>query len=348
MIVNVWGPSCPRWRGSPWGMGNVGSMDPDSGMAGQLLSDVQPSHPRMAIAVVFRGGMTTAGTGVPADADFEIGSISKGITGLLYADASGRGEVRPSTTLAELLPLGDCPAGQLTLASLSTHSSGLPRLPPYADMWKRTYALWRHGRNPYGEDLDALLTQARMVRLKSPRPRYSNLGFELLGHAVAAAAGLTFQGLLAQRLSAPLGLTSTYVPATADDLGPRALTGSSRRGREQEPWVGEALGPAGGIRSTIGDMAALALALLDGSAPGLSALDPVVNFAGPAARIGAAWMTLETKGRTVTWHNGATGGFSSWMGLDREAGTAVVLLSATSGSLDRQGFRLLAELTSPH
>ena len=328
-------------------MGNVGRMDTDSGRAEQLLSDVEPSHPRMAIAIVVRGEMTSASTGVPADAEFEIGSISKGITGLLYADACGRGEVRPSAALGELLPLGDCPAARLTLASLSTHSSGLPRLPHYADMWKRTYALWRHGRNPYGEDLAALLTQARMVRLKSPRPRYSNLGFELLGHAVAAAAGLTFQGLVAQRLSAPMGLSATYVPATADDLGPRALTGSNRKGRNQDSWVGEALGPAGGIRSTIGDMAALALALLDGSAPGLPALDPVVNFAGPAARIGAAWMTLEAKGRTVTWHNGATGGFSSWMGLDREAGTAVVLLSATTGSLDRHGFRILAQLSPP-
>ena len=48
-------------------------------------------------------------------------------------------------------------------------------------------------------------------------------------------------------------------------------------------------------------------------------------------------MTLEAKGRTVTWHNGATGGFSSWLGLDRETGTAAILLSATTGSLDHHG-----------
>ncbi len=54
------------------------------------------------------------------------------------------------------------------------------------DMLKRTYAFWRHGRNPYGEDLAELLLQAQTVRLKAARPRYSNLGFELLGHAVAA------------------------------------------------------------------------------------------------------------------------------------------------------------------
>ena len=78
-----------------------------------------------------------------------------------------------------------------------------------------------------------------------------------------------------------------YVPASAGDLRAAALTGTTRKGRGMDPWVGEALGPAGCIRAAIGDMAALAAALLDGSAPGIQALDPVANLAGPAARIGA-------------------------------------------------------------
>ncbi|WP_354190252.1 hypothetical protein [Arthrobacter sp. UYCu712] len=96
----------------------------------------------------------------------------------------------------------------------------------------------------------------------------------------------------------------------------------------------------------IGDMARLGQALLDGAAPGTAARDPVAAFAGPAARIGAAWITLEVNGRHVTWHNGATGGFRSWMGLDRAAGTGVVVLSASSGPVDRHGFALLQGLTA--
>jgi len=321
-------------------------MTRDAGRTEQLLGGLGRPHQRIAVATVARGEAAIAGRGVETDADFEIGSVSKGITGLLYADACERGEIQPSTTLGELLPLGDCPAAHLTLASVSTHSSGLPRLPQGNDMWKRSYALWRYGRNPYGETLAELLVQAQAVRLHPPRPRYSNLGFELLGHAVAAGAGLSYQALVARRLCRPLGLTATYVPATGSELGPRALSGTNRKGRPQDPWVGEALGPAGGIRSTIADVAALAAALLDKTAPGLAALDPAASFAGPAARIGAGWMVLETRGRTVTWHNGGTGGFSSWIGLDRGAGTAVAMLSATSGSLDRHGFELLAELSA--
>jgi CubicO group peptidase (beta-lactamase class C family) len=263
---------------------------------------------------------------------------------VLYADALSRGELTPDTTLGERLPLGDCPAAGVTLASLTRHSSGLPRLPRQAGTLRRTLELMLRGTNPYGETLAELLEQARSARPGAPRPRYSNFGFELLGHAVAAGAGLNFRELLQQRLARPLGLGSTYAPATPAEARPTAVTGRSRSGKVMQPWTGEALAPAGGIRASISDMARLVQALLDGWAPGLAALDPVANFAGPAARIGAGWMTLDAKGREVTWHNGGTGGFRSWVGLDRKAGAAVVLLTATAAPVDRHGFRLLGEL----
>jgi CubicO group peptidase (beta-lactamase class C family) len=297
-----------------------------------------------AAATVSAGEVAVASHGASLAADFEIGSVSKGITGLLYADALGRGELSPGTTLGQRLPLGDCPAAGVTLASLSRHSSGLPRLPRQAGTLRRTLELMLRGTNPYGETLAELLEQARSVRPGAPRPRYSNFGFELLGHAVAAGAGLNFRELLQERLARPLGLGSVYAPATPAEARPTAVTGRSRSGKVMQPWTGEALAPAGGIRASISDMARLVQALLDGWAPGLAALDPVANFAGPAARIGAGWMTLDAKGREVTWHNGGTGGFRSWVGLDRKAGAAVVLLTATAAPVDRHGFRLLAEI----
>jgi len=205
--------------------------------------------------------------------------------------------------------------------------------------------LWLHGTNPYGESLEQLITQARGVKLKRPRARYSNFGFELLGHAIARAAGTSYQDLVRQRIAKPLDLRVFYVPATPAQLRPGALMGRSRSGRARQPWTGEALGPAGGIRASIEDMARLTAALLDGSAPGAAALDPVTGFSGRSVRIGAAWITLDYNGHLVTWHNGGTGGFRTWLGLDRAAGTGVVLMSATSVSVDRHGFTLLAQLT---
>ena len=153
---------------------------------------------------------------------------------------------------------------------------------------------------------------------------------------------MSFAELVQSRLAGPLGLDGLYLPATAEQLRPGALLGRSRRGKPREPWTGEALAPAGGIRSSIQDMTRLAVALLDDSAPGIDALDPVAPFGG-GTRIGAGWVITEVGNRSITWHNGGSGGFRSWLGLDRTAGTGVVILSATPASVDRHGFALLAE-----
>jgi CubicO group peptidase (beta-lactamase class C family) len=335
------------------------TIDGDRALATLLRIRLGRTHPVAAVATVRDGEVTTASVGASREADFEIGSISKGVTGLLYRDACARGEVTPDTTLGELLPLSGCPAAGLTLGAISTHRSGLPRLPAAAHPVQRSVRLWRAGTNPYGESLDEVLAQARTVTLHAPRARYSNLGFELLGHAIAHGAGLRYTELLAQRITGPLGMDASYAPASREELRPFALTGTNRSGREVEPWTGEAIAPAGGIRCTIDDAARLAAALADGSAPGIEALDPVATLAGPV-RIGAAWIVLPDRRRdrarpapapapapnVVTWHNGATGGFCSWLGVNRTERTAVVLLTATARSVDTHGFRWLRELTA--
>ncbi|MFC0678512.1 serine hydrolase domain-containing protein [Lysobacter korlensis] len=320
------------------------TFSPDEVLADALRRRIGSRHPVAAAATVSAGRIGVSALGATLDADFELGSISKGITGLLYADAIERGEVRPESTLGELLPLHGSAAAGVTLAALSTHTSGLPSIPPAAQPLRRSLRLWTRGSNPYGQTLDQVLKQTRTVTLSTPRPRYSNLGFQLLGHAVASAAGRSYTELLRDRLTEPLGLTTMYAPSRPADLRPAAILGRDRRGRAAEAWTGEALAPAGGIRSSIADAAGLARALLDGSAPGTAALDPVRNYTGPAVRIGAGWITLETRGRQITWHNGGTGGFRTWIGLDRAAATAVVLLSATAVSVDRHGMAMLREL----
>lgn len=294
------------------------------------------------VALLDGGEVTQASNRLPADGDAEIGSISKGVTGLLYCDAVERGEVRPDDELHQHLPLADAPAGSVTLAALAQHRSGLPRLPAISGMVGRSWRLWRHQENPYGDTLAELLDQTRATKVGKPRTSYSNLGFELLGHAVAAAAGTTYADLVRARIAEPLGLTSWYVPATVAELSARAVSGTSRGGKPAEAWAGEGLGPAGGIRSTLGDLTTFTAALLDGTAPGVAALDPVSNFAGPAVRIGtAAWLTTEVRGRSVTWHNGGTGGWRSFVGLDRDAGRAAVVLRGTTRSADRLGMDLV-------
>ena len=70
--------------------------DGDEDLAATLTELLGPLHPVAAAATVTPNGTTLASVGAPLDADYEIGSITKGITGLLYIDAIARGEIEPA------------------------------------------------------------------------------------------------------------------------------------------------------------------------------------------------------------------------------------------------------------
>lgn len=325
------------------GLGPAGDLE----LAAAAAARLGRHHDRFVVATVVDGRSRLAAVGLPLDAEVEIGSVSKGLAGMLFVDARRRGEVTDATRLGDLLPLQGAPAAAVTLGALSTHRSGLPRLAGGTGTARATWDLLAHGTNPYGETLAELLDQVRATSVGSPRPRYSNVGYMLLGHAVASAAGTTYAALLRERLAAPAGMTRTRAPASPDELGDAAAEPRNRRGRTVQPWTGEALGPAGGVRSTAGDLGALVVALLDGSAPGVAALDPVADLHGARVRIGAAWVTMVRRGVSLTWHNGGTGGFRSVVALDRAAGAGIALVSATTRSVDGAGFALLQGLARP-
>ncbi|HIW64061.1 MAG TPA: beta-lactamase family protein [Candidatus Stackebrandtia excrementipullorum] len=317
----------------------------DADLAGLAMRILGRPHKIAAVAAVTPTGTSIAMRGAKPDADFEIGSIAKGITGLLYTEALADGLVDENTVLGDLLPFDEnVPAASISLRAIAVHRSGLPGLPSAMKPWRRTAKWLFSGANPYGHTLDEMLEHTRSVQLLSDRPRYSNLGFQLLGHAVAAARGCDYRRLLEERFTKPLGLATFFVPFTDEELLPTSLLGHSLRGRTQRPWVGEAFAPCGGIRATIGSMRDVTAALVDGSVPGVEALDPVERFTG-GMRIGAGWITSRHNGRQITWHNGATGGFCSWLGLDREAGTGLVVLTAKFRPVNQPALRLLAEIS---
>jgi CubicO group peptidase (beta-lactamase class C family) len=108
----------------------VGAVATEQALAATLRTRLGPRPSRFAAAAVTLDNIALAVDGIAPEADFEIGSISKGITGLLYADSCARGEIRPDTTLGELLQLGGCAVAGLKLQDVSRHASGLPRLAP--------------------------------------------------------------------------------------------------------------------------------------------------------------------------------------------------------------------------
>jgi CubicO group peptidase (beta-lactamase class C family) len=108
------------------------------------------------------------------------------------------------------------------------------------------------------------------------------------------------------------------------------------------PWVFDAYAPAGAVVSTAGDLTRLATAILEGRAPGLSALEPTAATSEADTGIGIFWHVTTTPGQTIAWHQGLTGGYSAYLGIDLTHQRAVVLLSDVAvPGIQELGGRLL-------
>ena len=169
--------------------------------------------------------------------------------------------------------------------------------------------------------------------------KYSNLGAATAGQAVAAAAGMSYSDLMRTRLFEPLGMTHTAI----QDNDALVAGGKSQTGLRVQPWIMDAYAPAGAAVSTAADLAKLATALLDGTAPGMAALHPSTPTLQADTRMGDFWaVSTWQNGQTVTWHSGQTGGYTSYFGVDRAHRKAVVVISdVATGASTELGMNLL-------
>ncbi|MFC0674450.1 serine hydrolase domain-containing protein [Brachybacterium hainanense] len=294
------------------------------------------------VAAVLReadGTHRTAGFGADENTAFEIGSLTKTFTGALLMEGAARGELTLGSTVAEVLgtQAEGSPIADVRLDELASHTSGLPRLPAAMTLPSIGANLLR--RDPYRgwspqDVVDAALTAEPSGRGEEA---YSNLGVALLGQLLARAAGTTWQELLDARLLAPLRLSASSAPVTAAQLPADAPRGRTAAGLPAQPWAMDGFAPAGGMRSTIADMGRWLESMVSGTNPGAAGLDPIST---PAEEGGSStavvWVRspLPDGAGEMIWHNGMTGGFSSFCGWLPETGRGVVLLSDTARSLD--------------
>jgi CubicO group peptidase (beta-lactamase class C family) len=318
----------------------------DAALAARVRPYLQGTFDRVSVATVDGDTVTSANFGATDATEYEIGSITKTFTALLLADAIERGEVTADTRVGDLLPLAGSAIADVTLAELASHRSGLPRQSTRLQDVIQLDLLYLANRDPYVQDRDGVIARARAATLRNRgRVSYSNLGIALLGQALASAGRMDYAHLVQERIFRPLGMTSSSVPVTAAKLPDGAPTGYSVGGERAAPWTMNGTAPAGGIRSTPADMVRYARALLDGTAPGLDALTPRWRAFVDRQKIGYAWVTEERDGRVLTWHTGATGGFSSMLVLDRANHRAVIILANTSDApLRDAGMKLIGEL----
>jgi D-alanyl-D-alanine-carboxypeptidase/D-alanyl-D-alanine-endopeptidase len=273
---------------------------------------------------------------VTSETIFEIASITKVFTALLLADMVRHGEVGLDDPVARHLP-GDfhvpvVEGRQITLADLATHTSGLPRMPPYpgtplSPSWFEAIARFSV------EDFKAWLSDLHPQRPSGSGWEYSNAGYALLGMALAHRGGRPYETLMQRRVIDRLGLQDTTFHPTAA-MRTRLAEGHDSALNPLPPFDLGVLAAAGGLHSTPRDMSRFAGAILSGSsadiAPDERLLLTVRRPAPPMAGVQAlGWEVLDAPGGTFVSKDGVTTGQAASMVFDPEARVAIVAFSNT-------------------
>jgi len=224
----------------------------------------------------------------------------------------------------------------ITLRHLATHTGGLPReVGAYP------------GETPHFTFPDQAfrwtwLPKRRLISRPGTAAVYSNVGFDLLGDALASAANKTYAQLLEERIVRPLGLHDTTLTPSREQCA-RLLFGT----RDEGPCTDtEASAASGGVYSTSADMVRMLQYWLH--IPGTSAqvapaitvyLKPAqlrsvqgLSHAGDPTGIGLGWIQLgDPNGpSTLMEKTGGGAGFLTYVALSLKCQTGI-FLAVTDG-----------------
>jgi serine-type D-Ala-D-Ala carboxypeptidase/endopeptidase len=278
---------------------------------------------------------------------FEIGSMTKVFTSLVLMDMVRRGEVALTDPISKYLPetvkVPERNGRKITLADLSTQSSGLPRLP--------TNLTPKDENNPYADytvqQMYDFIAGYKLTRDIGSQYEYSNLGVGLLGHVLTLRAGMSYEALVRSRVCDPLGLKDTRV-TLIPEMKARLAIGHNGALAPVANWDIPTLAGAGALRSTTNDMLTFLAANLGfvktPLAQDMADEVSVRRSAGaPDMEIAYAWHIQTKDGNSIIWHNGGTGGYRTYMGYDPKARLGVVVLAniSTPAGVDDIGRHLL-------
>jgi len=194
---------------------------------------------------------------------YSICSISKLFTSIALMQLRDQGKVRLDDPISMHLPWFNIeqvhPDGPpITIESILTHSSGLPR--------ESDYPYW----NTPNFDFP---TRKKMIeQLKNQKTlypaytyyQYSNLGLTLAGEIVSELSGMDYATYITKNILQPLGLNDTQPYMPEDLIGDKLATGYSAKTREgirdkMSFFQANAITPAAGLSSTAEDLARFAL-----------------------------------------------------------------------------------------
>jgi CubicO group peptidase (beta-lactamase class C family) len=284
-------------------------------------------------------GIKSVDNDEPPDANsvFEIGSITKTFTTILAADMYLKGNI-PDDTVSHYLPAGQVkmPSSdgvEISFVHLATHSSGIPRNP------RGTGYPYPAGYDPFDpyaayttEHIYEYLTSyCTLEFVPGTWWLYSNTGMGLLGHVLGLIDGTSYESALKRYVLDVLGMESSSLSLTEQQMNNLAVGHDADRNIVQNWNAQDIFQGCGFIKSTLNDMFQYLeanLGLIE--TPLRDAIDLTHQpqfHQGSLGDIGLAWYILELDdGQVIIYHGGGTGGYDSYIGLNRSLSTGVIVL----------------------
>jgi CubicO group peptidase (beta-lactamase class C family) len=285
--------------------------------------------PSVVAGVATAGEVTWTGgagdvPGEPEDTQYRIGSITKTLVAVLVMRARDEGLLGLEDPIGRFVP--ETAYADATVAELLSHTSGM-QSEPVGPWWERSPGV-------AVPDLLRANDGSGRVAPAGAYFHYSNLGFALLGEAVARLRGARWWELVSAQILEPLGMSrTTYLPVAPHAQGASVVhfTGELQREPHQDTM---AMGPAGQAWSTVTDLLRWADFLATGH-PDLLSSDTLAEMATtrlPAEGYGLGLRLIEAAGRSLSGHTGSMPGFLASLFVDRSTRDASVLMTnATAG-----------------
>jgi CubicO group peptidase (beta-lactamase class C family) len=283
--------------------------------------------PGIAIGFLQDGELVSAADGicelgrreqVSSETVFRVASLTKPFTATLVLTLVQDG----------LLALDEPPAGtrvDATVRELLSHQGGLA-------------CEWPQPLDEAGCGDDALLRLAEGEPEQLPVGRgelfsYCNVGYRLVGAAIARILGMSFEEAMLTRVIGPLGLQSTGFEADSTARGHNQVTPGTDDHAPADAAYPRVRWPSGGLWSTVGDLLRFAAHHL--GEPGPLTLASIAEMQRPQIGLaggsyGLGWFLTDTRRRPVVEHPGSVCGFQSHLLLVPREKLAVAALSNSS------------------
>jgi len=273
---------------------------------------------------------------MPADAVFEIGSVTKQFTAVAILQLRDEGKLSLDDDMKKWFPDFDTRGNKLTLRRLLDHTSGIKGLTEMPEFGN----LVTNSRFPR-DSAYALIKRYPFEFPTGEAEIYNNSAFWLLGIVVEKASGMTYEDYVEKKLFEPLGMKRSSYCNASENVERRAHGYGMQNGMIRRAPTNVHTWPfsAGSLCSTAGDLVTWLKALHGGKVLSQKSYVEMttpskLNDGTPLRYNMGLAIGRDIRGLNYIGHGGSIAGFVSEAGWYPDAQAAIVVLMNSGGGID--------------